>query len=359
MCAISAHACAMFTVVSADGQVLFANNEDYIKPGYVWFVPGEKGKLGRVNVGFEDKFVQGSMNERGLCFDAAALPEVPWSPDPKKKDSKNLLELIMDRCGTVEEALAIFDEYNCKHLATGQFMFADATGASAVVTWDPRGHISIVQRTQPYLLNTNDRLAWSGLRDERFVLAERMLRKDAPPSVERCAEVLAAIRQCGKDAYTSYSNVFEPKTLQLHIYQLGDFENRVTFNLRDELDKGAHRTPVKDLFTSGPKLEEVLAMPRREYPTEVTLAPELLAKYAGTYTGTEPAFTVRITVDATRGLLFQPEGQRVVGLRPESDTGFRFRETFGTLTFKLRADGSVEGLTMHRPGDVFLRRTAE
>lgn len=354
-----AYACAMFTVVEPDGEVYFANNEDYIKPGYVWFEPGKHEKLGRVNFGFDDRFVQGSMNERGLCFDAAALPEVPWSKDPNKKDIKNLIELIMERCGTVDEALAKFDEYNCQHLASGQFMFADATGASAVVTWDPRGRISIVKRKEPFLLITNDRLEWSGLRDERFVLADRMLRGGTASGVEGCAKVLSAIRQCGKDAYTSYSNVFDPKALQIHVYALGNYDEMRTFDLRAELEKGAHRFALKDLFSKGATLDEVLAMPRREYPTEITLAPQLLAKYAGTYACTEPAFKVDVTVDGVRGLLFHPEGQGTVGLKPESETGFRFRETFGTVTFKLGTDGVVEGMTVHRPGDVFLQRIAE
>ena len=99
ICLNCAHPCAMFTL-ARNGLVLFANNEDYIKPGYVWFTPGEEGKYGRINFGFNDHFAQGSMNEAGLCFDAATVPEIPFEPDPSKKKVKNLPEKIMDECAT-------------------------------------------------------------------------------------------------------------------------------------------------------------------------------------------------------------------------------------------------------------------
>lgn len=358
--ATTAHPCAMFTVTGGQGQVYFANNEDFTKPGVIWFVPAKDGRLGRINLGFDDGFAQGSMNERGLCFDAAALPKVPWEPDPKKKtppgSDKNLLELIMDRCGTVDEALGMFDEYNCWHLASGQFMFADATGASAVVTWDPRGRLSVVRRTGNYLLNTNDRLEWSGLRDERYVLAERMLQADTADA-DACAQVLAAIRQCGKDAFTSYSNIFDPRSLTIHLYNLGNFGEKVTLNLRRELDNGHRKVPLAELFAHSPRLDEVRAQPRQHYATEITINPEALARYAGRYRGNDPAITVTVAPDNEGGLTFLPEGQtKPAILFPESATYFRFRDTFGTVTFHLDAEGGATGLTLHRPGDSRLER---
>ena len=118
----------MFTLVR-DGTVLMGNNEDFVKPGYVWFVPAADGRLGSANFGFKNRFVQGSMNEKGLCFDAAE---------------------------------ALFQEYNCKHLAHSHFMLADASGASMVVEWLPDSGLNIVRREGDYQLITNTRLAESG-----------------------------------------------------------------------------------------------------------------------------------------------------------------------------------------------------
>ncbi len=57
--AVESLACSVFCVVRA-GKVLFCNNEDYIKPGFIWFVPAAEGRFGRVNLGFEDQFAKGA-----------------------------------------------------------------------------------------------------------------------------------------------------------------------------------------------------------------------------------------------------------------------------------------------------------
>ena len=50
-------ACTIFTV-TADDHVYMGNNEDYIEPGFVWFVPAGKKRYGRVSFGFADRFAQ-------------------------------------------------------------------------------------------------------------------------------------------------------------------------------------------------------------------------------------------------------------------------------------------------------------
>ena len=47
---------------------------------------------------------------------------------------------------------ALIAEYNCKYLAGGQFMLADATGASIVVTWLPDSGLNIVRREGEWVL---------------------------------------------------------------------------------------------------------------------------------------------------------------------------------------------------------------
>lgn len=348
-----AMACAMFTISDGD-TVFFANNEDATSAGEIWFEPAAKGRLGRVNLGWDD-FTQGAMNEAGLCFDAAALPKVPYTPDANKKDTRNLLEVIMDQCRSVEEALAMFDTYNCTHLADGQFMFADASGAAAVVTWDPAGRISIVRKQGSYQLITNDRLEWSGLRDERFALADRLLHNAAKPTLELCTHVLDGIHQEGKDAFTTYSNVFEPRTRTIHLFRFADYANSVRLVLADELAKGRHKVELRDLFPKGVSIEDYRARPRRIIPSEISLDSEKLAAFVGAYEATNP--DVRIDISLREGkLLFAANGQRAVEIFPESETAFRFRDTFGTLSFARRPDGEIEGLTLHRPRDHFARR---
>ncbi|MEM1180741.1 MAG: hypothetical protein AAGM22_20515, partial [Acidobacteriota bacterium] len=182
-----AEACSIFTFRDAD-TVLVGNNEDWREPGYLWFEPGGEGRYGRVNVGFRNRFSQGSMNEEGLVFDAAVVPEVPWEPDPSKETPDNLFEKIMDECATVEEALAYFETYNTKYLAVSQFLFADATGDSAVVTWRD-GALSVERIDGRYLVATNTRLQGTGYRCQRHAKAEQVLSGEGAVTVDAVAEV--------------------------------------------------------------------------------------------------------------------------------------------------------------------------
>jgi len=113
-------ACTVF-VIAADGEVLFGNSEDFIYRGAISFVPASPGQLGRVNLGFQsafgqiDDFAQGSMNERGLAFDATVVPEVAYGGDAEKAVKQHLLDEIMETCGTVDEAVAMFAKFNCPY----------------------------------------------------------------------------------------------------------------------------------------------------------------------------------------------------------------------------------------------------
>ena len=65
-------------VDGVNGEVLYGNNEDYhIPTTYYWTRPSGDGRYGGWYVGFDDRFAQGGVNEKGLAFDYNALPEVP------------------------------------------------------------------------------------------------------------------------------------------------------------------------------------------------------------------------------------------------------------------------------------------
>ena len=70
---------------AAKGKILAGNNEDFGNPrSRIWFTPAEKGKYGRLFVGFDNGFPQGGMNEKGLMFDGFAAPAVDLPPSPEK-----------------------------------------------------------------------------------------------------------------------------------------------------------------------------------------------------------------------------------------------------------------------------------
>ncbi len=349
----SVYPCAMFTLGEKD-LVLFANNEDYIKPGYVWFTPSKDGRYGRINFGFRDWFAQGSMNEEGLCFDAAVTVEIPYEPEPDKKSIKNLIDKIMDECATVEEAKAYFEEYHCSHLSGSQFMFADRHGMSMVVSWLPDRGVILAEREGAFQLITNSRNEASGFRCERFVLAERELTSGKKLSLDLARNTLAAIHQEGEQAFTTYSNIFDPVNRKVYVYNIANYEEVIEFDLREELARGKHSAALADLFESDRTVSDIRDVPVRQFETEVSLDPSLLQRYAGEYVTDTPPAVLEFKVDENGLAISSGEG-KPAHLYPESDESFRIREG-GQITFDVAEDGSVRGFTLHRFGDHSAKR---
>lgn len=339
--------------------VLMGNNEDWKEPGVIWFVPGKRGRYGRVNVGFRDDFAQGGMNEKGLSFDAAALQRVPWSEDPKKKTPRNLLEKIMNECATVAEAVEYFETYNSRHLAAAQFLFADATGDSAIIAWDAETGLVVDRIEGAHQVITNTRLKNTEYRCHRFTRAERVLESRSEVSVAAVAAALEAVRQWG-EAFTSYSTVYDLKAKTVHVFNLGHFGESVVFDLKAELAKQPATYELKDLFRHSPDLAEIRAKPQRQdFGTRVSLSDKVLNRYAGVYSP-EDAPDVRIIVRRDgEGLRVETPGQPDARLFPESEVSFRLIPDRGQVTFHVAPDGSVEGLTLHKQRDMKAKRLGD
>ncbi len=351
--------CAMIAI-RGDATALMGNNEDFVEPGVLWFVPGKPGRFGRVNVGFRDDFAQGSMNEKGLAFDAAVVAEVPWGADPAKPTPKNLLDRIMNECATVEEALAYFGRFNCAHLARSQFLLADASGDAAVVAWLPDAGLSVRRIDGDHLIATNTRLAPSGYRCQRFVRAEQVLRARGDASRETMTLALEAIHQRGAGAFTAYATIYDLRARRVFVHDLANFGEAVSLDLAAELEKKPPTRRIADLFPKNDRLAALRQSPPREdYGTRVTLAAEALDRFVGTYSPVPaPEIRVRVVREGD-GLRVENPGQPAARLFPESDVSFRIAPDRGTVTFRVAADGSVDGLTLHKQVDVFARRVGD
>lgn len=352
----SAKACSIFTVVR-DGQVLMGNNEDALSPGVVWFEPASEGKFGRVNVGFDDAFAQRSMNEKGLSFDGAALARVPWEADPNKPTPENLIEIIMNECATVNEAIEYFEQQNCTHLAVAQIMFADATGDSAVITWLPGKGLSVVRIEGDHQVVTNNRLEQSRYRDQRYVRAEQELVNRPDASLQTMAAVMEAVHQRGSGAFTTYSTVYDLKKKKIFIYNLANFEEVVEFDVLKELKKGRNLYKTRSLFENSPGMSTLKkAKQRTVFDTRITLSREVLDSYAGAYAPNDTP-DAQFTVErAGKGLRVINPPQPDALLFAESETMFRIKPDRGQVSFTLDQDGKVTGLTLHREIDLHATR---
>lgn len=359
-----AAACTIMTLVVGD-QVWMGNNEDFTKRGAVWFVPASDGKFGRVNFGFHswtgkrENFAQGSMNEKGLAFDAAVTPKVDWSPDTDKPTPNNLIELIMDQCVTLDQAVQMFRDNNCHHLAGSQFMFADATGASAVVAWDAETGLSIKNRSGNHHVVANTQLATMTYRCARWTKATEVLAADPEPSFDTVRRALDAVHQHGK-GFTSYSCIYELTGKRVSIYNLSNFDEVVTFDLADELNKGESSHLLKNLFKNSPALNEITSKPQRvDFDTGIKIDSVRLGRFGGLYqTETAPKLSVRVESTAD-GLRVINPGQSEAALFPESETRFRIAPDRGQVSFQTNEHNEVIALTLHKQVDVVAKRISD
>ncbi len=296
------------------------------------------------------------MNEKGLAFDSTALQKVPWKADPGKATPRNLIEKIMNECETVAEALQYFHRFNCRHLDSGQFLFADASGDAAVVAWLPESGISVTRIATDHLLVTNTRLEASGYRCQRFVKAERMLDASQDTELSSLTAILNAVHQRGPGAFTSYSNIFDLKNRTMHLYNLANFAESVELDLREELDKGSTKPrPLAELFKASPTLDAIRSGEQcTTWDNRVELSDRDLDRLVGTYSP-EPDSPVSFQVKRGQGvLLVENPGQPVATLIPESKTSFRIAPDRGQVTFVFRQQGDKlsNGLILHKARDL-------
>ena len=103
------------------------------------------------------------MNEKGLAVGMMALSDIQPVSDPNKVTlgSLAIIRLLLDKAATLEEALALLDQYNVDFSGgpVVHYMIADASGRSAVVEYgDARREQParyVFSNEQPWQVSTN------------------------------------------------------------------------------------------------------------------------------------------------------------------------------------------------------------
>jgi len=252
---ISLFPCTIFNA-SRGGLVLAGNNEDLMSTdSRIWFYPPSEGKYGFVYVGFDSYGIQGGMNDHGLFFDYNALKFAQMNPSPEKLKIttwRKFMDKIMGECATVEEVISLFRQYNLGWWGPNQVMYADATGASAVIGADKHGELSVVRKKGDYQVSTNFSLAnpefgSSTYPCSRYEIANAMLEKMGELTVDYFRKILSATHQ--EAAYpTVYSNICDLTNKEIYLYNFHNFEEAAKFNLAEEFKKGEHSYEILSLF---------------------------------------------------------------------------------------------------------------
>lgn len=338
-------ACTAFFASQGD-KVLVGNNEDYINPiTKIWFEPAEDKKYGRVYFGFDNFWPQGGMNEQGLFFDGFATRQKKIKISMHKpKYQGNLIDKVMAECASVEEVINIFDRYNLQFMEKFMLMFADKTGASAIIEGDV-----VIRKKGRYQVITN--FYQSEIKDrsypcERYKIAIEMLKNNNAISVKLFRQILAAVHVEGVYVNTLYSNIYDLKKGLVYLYHFHDFANEVIIDLNEELKKGKHIYDLPSLFPRTFHAESFLsAYKRRNEIHVVDVDPKIFSKYIGIYempSNMVPNTAIAITKRGDKLYGFYPELPQDE-LLPQSENHFVTISDNGEikLTFKEGKAGEV------------------
>lgn len=267
--------CTIFSASVGD-KVLFGNNEDYNEPKtYYWTEPASDENLGAVYLGFENYSYQGGINEKGLCFDANALPDSKINPHaelstpplhkpPYEEYAIWAPVLILRKAATVEEAIKIGGQYQRRNWDYNsgnlgyQINFADAKGDAVVISVDETGELAFTRKkkSDTYLVSTNFNKANPENAFDypcrRYTIATAMLErlnKENDLSVDYFKSILDSTHVEGTFTKTLYSNIFDLSNGIIYLYHWHQFDEVAVLKVDEELAKGKIMVRIKDLFS--------------------------------------------------------------------------------------------------------------
>lgn len=259
--------CTIFAV-SFGGSVFFGNNEDWINPlTYCWVEPPGTDKYGVLCFGFDNLYPQGGINEKGLAFDANALPVITMkkNQDGIKPYHAIVNTILMQKCATVSEAIETAKRYDWSQCyggkLDGQFLLADALGDAVVISADTSGELVFTRKVEGngYLVSTNFNRACPENRYGRYpcnrydttVKMLKAIDSDRDLTLDYLASILNAVHVEGRKLNTLYSNIFDLKNGVAYLYFWHQFDSPVTFDVPETIARGLEPTQIKTLFPAG------------------------------------------------------------------------------------------------------------
>ena len=255
--------CTIFTA-SYGEKVLFGNNEDYTNPKtYYWVEPRSEGNYGGVFFGFDNLFIQGGINEKGLSFDANALPKAHLNPHPElpAPPSEWVAGTIMKKAATVEEAIDIAGRYKRDNWGMPlkyQIILADATGDAVVISAGPDGELAFTRKKQGdgHLVSTNfnranpeNAYSYPCWRYDRAVEMLDKIEDENDLTVDYFKSILDAVHGEGASGNTLYSNIFDLRNGIIYLYHWHQFDEVVTLDVAEQIAGGPLCIRISDLFS--------------------------------------------------------------------------------------------------------------
>jgi predicted choloylglycine hydrolase len=174
------------------------------------------------------------MNEKGLAVGMAAIPEAvaPTAEGKTARGEIQVIRLLLDYAGDVDEALTLLEEYNVEMTSPPiHYMIADGSGESVVVEYI-HGEMHVLREEMPYQVMTN------------YIIQGAQTGLDAPcwryravyEGLSGCNGVLSAgeamdLLSEASQSSTIWSIVYDASTGEIHVAMGHSYENIYTFSL--------------------------------------------------------------------------------------------------------------------------------
>ncbi len=217
----------------------------------IHILPPADGKHGCIFWGFKgDSNYQGGMNEHGLFFDGAGTPPVEMSGwDLPGFGGRYIMETILEKCKTVDEAINFAKDYSMPYLKFSHILVADANGDAVIFEWGNNRMNFLKKGDNNYLIATNFNLTESVEPEKecsRYATAKKMLDK-SEPGIFLFEKILSLTHAEGKFP-TVYSNICDLKNQKVYLYNFHNFLFRKEFDLKSEFKKGEQEYLIRSFF---------------------------------------------------------------------------------------------------------------
>lgn len=174
------------------------------------------------------------VNEAGLCVADLEVNEggMP-DPDTEKPDLTitTAIRLLLDKAGTVEEALALLEQYDI-HPSGGishHLAISDAKGSSVSVEFTGDGFTAVdTQAATNFNLANGDTSAGGESAEARYNQLMEFFRSGAAPTAEDVKNAMSLVSQTDIGWITQWSMIYDQANPCVTWYFKGDFVNGVT-----------------------------------------------------------------------------------------------------------------------------------
>ena len=247
-------ACTVFSAAK-NGVVLAAANKDWDNINTrIKVIPPANGKYGiiyfgyRVAQGFQNV---GGVNEMGLWYDGASLPERSDIRNHGNKPtvSGELCEKALEECATVDEVIALYQTYFTPHW-DGHSMWADKQGNSVIIEYG-EDDVVFVRKKKAFQVMTNFYVSDSAnarwYNCYRYKVANRMLNEAGEMSIPLFRSILDAVHQEGATP-TVYSTIYDLQNGVIYVFNFHNYDELAKLNVQQELGKGENLYKMPELF---------------------------------------------------------------------------------------------------------------